>query len=146
MPHLTPPLSNSKTVPMFPKDQELSRNFLALRANQIVTTSTQMIILNFIIITYTFYNNMLYYMQEKSGIQRDKPMADKLVYIPNDDTQNFPFCRLKLVVETLEHYGFYQIAPVLVAECERSFLGVSSSYLNIYNQLKNFKLLKKIKI
>ena len=42
-------------------------------------------------------------MYEKSGIQRDKPMADKLVYIPNDDTQNFPFCRLKLVVEMFEH-------------------------------------------
>ena len=28
-------------------------------------------------------------------------MADKLMYIPNDDTQNYPFCRLKLVVETL---------------------------------------------
>ena len=26
-------------------------------------------------------------------------MADKLLCIPNDDTQNYPFCRLKLVVE-----------------------------------------------
>ena len=26
-------------------------------------------------------------------------MADKLMYIPNDDTQNHPFCRLQLVVE-----------------------------------------------
>jgi hypothetical protein len=32
-PILPPPLSNSKTVPMFPKHQELSKNFLALRAN-----------------------------------------------------------------------------------------------------------------
>ena len=23
------------------------------------------------------------------------------MYIPNDDTQNYPFCKLKLVVETL---------------------------------------------
>ena len=30
-------------------------------------------------------------------------MADKLMYIPNDDTQNKPFCRLKIVVETFEH-------------------------------------------
>jgi hypothetical protein len=37
-------------------------------------------------------------MYEKSGIQRDK-----YVYIPNDDTQNLPYCRLKLVVETFEH-------------------------------------------
>ena len=26
-------------------------------------------------------------------------MADKLIYMPNDDTQNYPFCRLILVVE-----------------------------------------------
>ena len=33
-------------------------------------------------------------------IQSDKTMADKLMYILNDKTQNYPFCRLKLVVET----------------------------------------------
>ena len=27
-------------------------------------------------------------------------MVDELIFIPNDDTQNYPFCRLKLVVET----------------------------------------------
>ena len=31
-------------------------------------------------------------------------MADKLMYIPNDDTQNYPLCRLPLVVET---FGLY---------------------------------------
>ena len=33
-----------------------------------------------------------------SGILRDKTMVDKLMCIqfPNDDTQNYPFCRLKL--------------------------------------------------
>ena len=36
-------------------------------------------------------------------IQRDKTMADKLIYIPNDAIQNYPFCKLKLVVETFEH-------------------------------------------
>ena len=30
-------------------------------------------------------------------------MADKLIYIPYDDTQNYTFCRLKLVIETFEH-------------------------------------------
>ena len=30
-------------------------------------------------------------------------MADKLMDIPNDDTQNYPICRLQLVVETFEH-------------------------------------------
>ena len=27
-------------------------------------------------------------------------MADKSMYIPNDDTQNYPFFRLKIVVES----------------------------------------------
>ena len=30
----------------------------------------------------------------------DKTMADKKMYIPNNDTQIYPFCRLQLVVET----------------------------------------------
>ena len=30
-------------------------------------------------------------------------MADKFLYIPNDDTLNNPFFRLKLMVETFEH-------------------------------------------
>ena len=29
-------------------------------------------------------------------------MADNGKYIPNDDTQNYPFCRLKFVVETFD--------------------------------------------
>ena len=36
-------------------------------------------------------------------IYRDKIMVDKLMYIPNDYAQNYPFFRLKLVVETFEH-------------------------------------------
>ena len=38
-----------------------------------------------------------------SGIYRDKTMDDKLMYIPNYDTQNYLFCTLKLVVKTFEH-------------------------------------------
>ena len=30
-------------------------------------------------------------------------MADELIYIPNDDIQNYPFGRLQLVVETFGH-------------------------------------------
>ena len=30
-------------------------------------------------------------------------MSDKLMKIPNDDTQNYPFCRLKLVIKSFEH-------------------------------------------
>ena len=29
-------------------------------------------------------------------------IADKLLYIPNDDKQNYPFCKLQLVVKTLD--------------------------------------------
>ena len=36
------------------------------------------------------------------GIKKDKTMADKFIYIPNDDTQNYPFCTLKLVFETFD--------------------------------------------
>ena len=38
-----------------------------------------------------------------SGILRDKTMSNKLIYIPNDNTQNYPFCRLQLVVESFKH-------------------------------------------
>ena len=30
-------------------------------------------------------------------------MTNKYMYITNDGTQNYHFCRLKLVVETFEH-------------------------------------------
>ena len=32
----------------------------------------------------------------------DKTMADKFMYIPIDDTQNYPYCRLQLVDETIK--------------------------------------------
>ena len=34
---------------------------------------------------------------------RDLKGWDKLMQIPNDDTQNYPFCTLKLVAETFEN-------------------------------------------
>ena len=38
------------------------------------------------------------------GIYRDKTMAYKLMYIPNDNIQNYPLCKIELVVETFfEH-------------------------------------------
>ena len=39
-----------------------------------------------------------------TGILMDKTMADKLIYTPNvnSNTQNYLFCRLKLVVETFD--------------------------------------------
>ena len=38
-----------------------------------------------------------------SGILMDKTIGDKLMYIPNDDTQNYPFCSLKLLLEMFKH-------------------------------------------
>ena len=39
----------------------------------------------------------------KPGIWRDKTMTDKLLCIPNDNTQNIPFCRLQLVANMFGH-------------------------------------------
>ena len=46
------------------------------------------------------YDFILVLFTIKTGILRDKTIADKLMYIPSNDTQNYPFCRLQLVVET----------------------------------------------
>ena len=39
----------------------------------------------------------------QQGSKGDGTMADKIMYIPNDDKQTYPFRRLKLVVETFKH-------------------------------------------
>ena len=55
---------------------------------------------------HSAYFKMFYYKSDHtvfSGIYSDKTLADKLMYIPNDDTQNNPFCRLQLVVEMFGH-------------------------------------------
>ena len=36
-----------------------------------------------------------------SGISRDKTMANKIMYIPNDDTLNYPLCRLQYWLKRL---------------------------------------------
>ena len=40
---------------------------------------------------------------DQSKIYRYKTMTNKLMYISNDDSQNYPFCRLQLVVKTFGH-------------------------------------------
>ena len=42
-------------------------------------------------------------IQQFRDVKESKTMADKLMYILNDNTQNYPFCRLRLVVETFKH-------------------------------------------
>ena len=39
-------------------------------------------------------------------------MAYKLIYIPNDNTQNYPFCRLLLEVETFKHSTQWKLIKV----------------------------------
>ena len=55
--------------------------------------------------TVKLFENLSTLLQllDQSKIYRDKTVANKLMYISNDDTQNYPFCRLKLVVETFGH-------------------------------------------
>ena len=43
---------------------------------------------------------------EKIEILRDKTMEDKLINNPNDDKPNYPFCRLRLLVEKFGDYIF----------------------------------------
>ena len=47
---------------------------------------------------YCSYNKIFNFL----GLH-EKTMADKLVYLHNDDRQNFYFYRLQLVVKTLGH-------------------------------------------
>ena len=49
-------------------------------------------------------------------------MADKLMYIPNDDTQNYFFCRLQLDVETFGHSTYWtnQSNSIKVPEIDES--------------------------
>ena len=37
-------------------------------------------------------------------IRKDKTLAEKLMYIPNDDTQNYPFYKLQFVFEAFETF------------------------------------------
>ena len=39
-------------------------------------------------------------MHNCAGISRHKKLADKLMHILNNYIQNYPFCRLQLVIDT----------------------------------------------
>ena len=58
---------------------------------------------NNILEKYAFIRTVVISKDYLTRNQRVKTMADTLMYIPKDDTQNYPFCRLKLMVETYEH-------------------------------------------
>ena len=42
----------------------------------------------------------------------DKTMDNILMYILNDDTQNYPFCRLQIMLETLRPSTYYNTITV----------------------------------
>ena len=71
------------------------------------------------------------------GIRRNKTMADKLMYIANDATQNYPFCRLQFVVkrqDTLLKQTTNQLWGLvkLTAPCPLHFLILSLIYFSNY--------------
>ena len=43
-------------------------------------------------------------------------MDDKLMYIPNDDIQNYTFCRLELAIETFGHLNNEPTNQIQVVE------------------------------
>ena len=54
--------------------------------------------------THSFRNcNIFAHIRTIPRIWRDLTMAYKLMYIPNYDKQNYPFCSLKLVVKICKH-------------------------------------------
>ena len=46
------------------------------------------------------HNIRLAFIVVVTEILRDETMVDKLMYFAHDDSQNHPFCRLQLVIET----------------------------------------------
>ena len=58
-------------------------------------------------------------------------MAVKLMYIPNNDTKNYPFCRLKSVVDMFEYSSYrtnqskFIIVPKVIKAINKKTLGTS---------------------
>ena len=42
-------------------------------------------------------------VEQDKIVIKGQSMTDALMYIPNDDTQNYFYCRLQLVVKTFGH-------------------------------------------
>ena len=45
----------------------------------------------------------MFLKQDDEWDKKDKTMADKLINIPINDIQKYPFCRLQLKAETFGH-------------------------------------------
>ena len=65
-------------------------------------------------------------------------MADKLIYIPIDDTQNYPFYRLKLLVENFGTSSLKLIKTNIK-------VGINNFDKNVFKNLAhNFRMYTKI--
>ena len=67
----------------------------------------------------------------------DETMTDKLMYIPNDDTQNFPLCGFQLVFETLwtNHSTFNDSPQSYLTNCIRK-----CNYKTLETSIKNIPM------
>ena len=61
-------------------------------------------------------------MIKKGGGERNDTMGDKLMYIPNDDTQNYHFFRLQLVLESFGHSNLIKVPKVVKPTNKKTLL------------------------
>ena len=61
-------------------------------------------------------------------------MPDKLMYILNDDTQNYQFCRLQLVIESFEHSANRNSLPSSYKTLGTSVKNSPLSLPSLYNK------------
>ena len=64
-------------------------------------------------------------------------MAEQLMYIPNVDSQNYLFCRLQLVVKTLEHSTKHLKFNKSLQSCQANKYEVIIKLLGLYSPLSS---------
>ena len=66
-------------------------------------------------------------------------MADKLMYIPDNDTQNYFFCKLQLVVETFEHSTWWTNQLKLNKSCydneKKTLLSLTTDTIKLWHDM-----------
>ena len=59
---------------------------------------------------------------KNAEILRDKTMGNKLMQIPNDDSQNYPLCKLLLAVNELINQNSLKIPKVVKPRNKKTLL------------------------